>query len=122
MKTIETKQQNRSKRSAAVLFDGHAQAIQDFLERNAGGDHFEKALFTSEQRLSSFALADVYRGTGIIIDFTRRPEGGPPHTLDMLNGSVRKRDSKFDVKTISLANGFIEASFNKWPIFRMNRF
>ena len=65
MKTIGTKQQNRSERAGTVLFDNLTQDIQDVLERNTGGDHFEKTLFTSEQGFSPLALADVNRGTGI---------------------------------------------------------
>src|SRR6267143_2682417 len=56
MKTIGAKQQNRSKRPATELFDNQTQDIEDLLERNAGGDHLEKALFTREQRLPSLAL------------------------------------------------------------------
>src|SRR6266480_2173249 len=116
MKTIGTKQQNRSKRAAAVLFDNHAQGIQNLLECNAGCDHFEKTLFTREQRLSPPALADVYGGAGITIDFARCTESGPAQPLNMLNRSVRKRDSKFQVKTASFANCFIETSLNKRSI------
>src|ERR1700682_5678687 len=56
MKTIGAKQQHRSKRAATELFDNQTQDIEDLLERNAGGDHLEKALFTREQRLTSLAL------------------------------------------------------------------
>ena len=122
MNAIGAKQQNRSERAAAVLFDNHAQAIQDLFKRNAGGDHFEKTLFTSEQRLPSLAFADVYRGTDITIALARFTESGSAHPLDVLNRSVCKRDPKFEVKTACLANGFIETSFNKRSIFRMNRF
>ena len=113
MQTIGTKQQNRSKRAAAVLLDNQTQDVQDLLERNAGGDHLEKALFTGEQRFSSLALGDVYRGTGITMDFAGLPDDRSAHTLDVLNRSVRKRDSKFHVKTAFLANCFIETSLNK---------
>ncbi len=99
MKTIWTKQQNRSERAAAVLLDNHAEAIQNFVEGNARGDHLKKTLFTGEQRLPSLALADVYGRTGITIDFARCTEVGASHTLDMLNRSVRQRDSKFDIKS-----------------------
>src|SRR5438105_12763599 len=122
MKTIGTKQQNGSKRAGTVLLDNQTQDIQDLVERDAGGDHFEKTLFTGEQRLSSLALADVYRGSNIMIDFARRPEGGSAQALDVLDRSVRKRDSKFQVKTASLAHCFSEISLNKRSIFRMNRF
>src|SRR5438552_16823850 len=122
MKTIGTKQQNRSKRAAAVLFDNHAQGIQNLLECNPGCDHFEKTLFTGEQRLSTLALGDVYRGPDIVIDFTGLVDDGSTHALNMLNRSVRQRDSEFQVETASLANGFIETSLNKRSIVRMNRF
>src|SRR5207248_297777 len=113
MKTIGTKQQNRSKRAAAVLFDNHAEAIQDFLERNSGGNHLEKALFTAEQRLPSLVLGNVYRGTGIIMDFAGLLQDGSAHAMDMLNRSVRKRDSKFNVKAGASTNCFIETSLDK---------
>src|SRR5882762_2778535 len=122
MKTIRTKQQNRSKRTGTVLLDNQTQDIQDLLERNARGDHLEKTLFTSKQRLSSLALADVYRGPGITIDFARLPKNNSAHTMDMLNRSVRKRDSKFDVESPFLLNCLIETSLNKRSIFRVNRF
>src|SRR6266850_828697 len=76
MKTIGTKQQDRSKRVAAVILDNQTQDIQDLLERNAGGDHLEKTLFTTKQRLSSLALADVYRGPGVTIDLPGEPFPG----------------------------------------------
>src|SRR6266550_8917295 len=113
MTTIGTKQQNRSKRLRTVILDDQTQDIQDFVERNAGGDHLEETLFTREQCLASLALADVYGGTGITIDFARLLVDGSAHSVDMLNGSVRKRDSKFDVKIASLANCFVETSLNK---------
>src|SRR6266567_5696 len=113
MKTIGTKQQNRSKRAAAVLFDNHAQAIQDLIECNAGCDHFEKTLFPGEERLPSLALANVYRGPDITIDLAGLLDHGPAHTLNMLNRSVRKRDSKFHVESSFLPNCFIETSLNK---------
>ena len=113
MNAIGTKQQNRSERAGTVLFDNLTQNIQDVLERSTGGDHLEKTLFTSEQGLSPLALADVYRGTGITIDFARGPEAGSADFLDVLNRSVRKRDSEFNVKTGSLTNCFIETSLNK---------
>src|SRR3954454_14230385 len=68
METIGTKQQNRSQRAAAVLFDDHAETIQDLLERDAGGNHFKETLFTAEQRLPPLALANVYRCPDITID------------------------------------------------------
>src|SRR6266403_1120102 len=122
MKTVGTKQQNRSKRTGAVLLDNHAQRIQDLPKWNASRDDLEKTLFTSEQGLSSLALADIYRGSGITIDFARFAEGRSAYPLHMLNRSVRKRDSKFDVESLFLLNCFIEASLNKRSIFRMNRF
>ena len=39
----------------------------------------------------------------------------------MLNRSVRKRESEFQVKTSPLVNCFIELLLNKFAIFRMNR-
>src|SRR5438874_12651372 len=65
--TSRVKQQDRTERAATVIFDNHAQRTQDLLERNAGGDHLEKALFPGEQRLPSLALSDVYCGTNITI-------------------------------------------------------
>src|SRR3954454_9971530 len=122
MDTIGTKQQNRSQRAAAVLFDDLTETIQDLLERDAGGDHFKKTLFTSEQRLPSLALANVYRGPDVTIDFAGLPDDGPAHTLNMLNRSVRQRDPKFEVKIPFLADCFIEASLNKGSVFRMDGF
>src|SRR5205823_13805179 len=98
MNAIGTKQQNRSKRAAAVLFDNHAQAIQDLIECNAGCDHFEKTLFPGEERLPSLALANIYRGSDITIDLAGFPDHGPAHTLNMLNRSVRSCDPKLEVK------------------------
>src|SRR5437588_5877293 len=89
MKTVGTKQQNRSQRAAAVLFDDHTETIQYLLEGNAGGDHFKKTLFSAEQRLPPLALANVYRGPDITIDLAGLPDHGPAHTLNMLNRSVR---------------------------------
>src|SRR5437870_13867394 len=97
MKTIGTKQQNGSKRAGTVLLDNQTQDIQNLLERDAGGDHLEKTLFAAEQRLSSLALGNVYRGSNITIDFARLAYDRSAHTLDMLYRSVRKRDSKFHV-------------------------
>src|SRR6266404_5739549 len=122
MKAIGTKQQNRSKRAATVIFDNAAQGIQDLFQRNAGGDHFEKTLFTGKQRLPSLALGDVYRSPSITIDVPRLPYDRSAHTLDMLNRSVRQRDSKFQIKPPFLADGFIKTSLNKRSIFRMNCF
>ena len=42
-----------------------------------------------------------------------RVDDGSAHTLDMLNRAIRKRDSKFHVKTAFLANCFIETLLNK---------
>src|SRR5437867_12898390 len=95
MKTIGTEQQNRSKRAGTVLLDNHTQDIQDLLERNAGGDHLEKALFADEQCLPSLALSDVYRGTNITTDFARLIEDGSADNLNVLNRSSRKRESNF---------------------------
>src|SRR5438270_168489 len=122
METIGTKQQDRSKRAASVLFDNHAQGIQNFLECNAGSDHFEKTLFAGEQRLPSLALANIYGGPDITVDLAGLPDHGPAHTLNLLNRSVGKRDPKFEVKISFLANCFLETSLNKRSIFRMNRF
>src|SRR6266478_5017239 len=122
MKAIGTKQQNRSKRSAAVLFDNHAQAIQNLIECYASCDHFEKTLFTGEQRFPSLALANVYRGPDITIDLPGFSDHRPAHTLNLLNRSIRSRDPKLDVKTAFFANCFIETSLNKESIFRMDRF
>src|ERR1700730_13630943 len=118
---IRAKQQNRSKRAGAIIFDNRAQRIQDLFQGNAGGHHLKKTLFPGEQRFPSLALADVDRGTGITISLTRRTEVGAPHPLDMLNRSIRKRDSKFQIKTAPLANCFVETLLNKGSIFRMNR-
>src|SRR6266446_3391474 len=59
MKTIGIKQQDRGERAAAKLLDNQTQGIHNLLERNAGRDHLEKALFTGEQRLRSLALTDI---------------------------------------------------------------
>ena len=74
MNTTRTKQQNGSKRAGTVLLDNQTQGIQNLLERNAGRDHLEKALFAGKQRLRLLALADIskdrleistaYRGQG----------------------------------------------------------
>src|SRR6266478_7849833 len=122
MSPIGAKQQNRSKSAAAVFFNNQAQRIQDLIERNAGGDHFQETLFTSEQRFSALAFADVYSGAVITVDFARLPEDGSAHTVDVLNRSVRKCDSKFEVESLFLVNCLIETSLNKRSIFRMNRF
>src|SRR6266480_1458956 len=58
-------------------------------------------------RLGPLALGDVYGGANITFDFPRLPSDRSAHTLDMLNRSVPKGDSKFDVKTAFLANCFI---------------
>ena len=113
MNAIGTKQQDRSERAGTVLLDNLTQDIQDLLERNAGSDHLEKALFTAEQRLPSLALGDVYGSANVTIDFARLPSGRSAHTLDMLNGAVRKRDSKFHLESPFLPNCFIETSLNK---------
>src|SRR6266550_1647785 len=99
MNAIGAKQQNRSERAATVVLDNEAQGIQDLVERNTSRHHLKKALFTGEQRFSSLAFADIYRCTDITLDFARRVEDGSPHALDMLNKSVGKRDSKFQIKT-----------------------
>src|SRR5438445_921888 len=96
-----------------MLLDSQTQRIQDLLQRNASGDHLKKTLFTGEQRLSSFALADVYRGTDITIDFARLPDDRSAYALHMLNRSICKDDSKFQVEPLFFANGFIETSFDK---------
>jgi hypothetical protein len=113
MTTIGTKQQNRSKRLRTVILDDQTQDIQDFVERNAGGDHLEETLFTREQCFASLALGNVYGGTNIAIDFARFLDDGSANPLDMLDRPVRKRDSKFHVKTAFLANGFLKISLNK---------
>src|SRR3954452_24357693 len=87
--TIRVKQQDGSERAAAELFDNDAQRIQNLLERDAGGDHFEKTLFTGEQRLSTLALSDVYCGTDITIGLAGLIDHGSAHTLNMLNRSIR---------------------------------
>src|SRR6267378_6254355 len=112
MTTIGTKQQNRSKRLRTVILDDQTQDIQDFVERNAGGDHLEETLFTREQCFASLALGNVYGGTNITVDFARFPENGSAHTLDMLNRAVGNRESKFHVKTALLANCFLEILLN----------
>ena len=113
MKTIDTKQQNRSKRTRTIRLDNQTQVIQNLLKRNAGRDHFEKTLFTSEQRLSSLSPSNIYGGANVTMDFARLPEDGSAHPLDMLNRSVRQRDPKFDVESPFLLNCFIETSLNK---------
>ena len=96
-----------------LLLDSLTQGVQDLLQRNAGGDHFEKTFFTSEQRLSLLAPSNIYGGANVTMDFAILPEDGSAHSLDMLNGSVRKRDPKFDVESPFLLNCFIETSLNK---------
>src|SRR6266403_1148171 len=113
MSAIRAKQQNRSERATTVIFNNHAQRIQNLLERDSRRDHFQKTLFPGEQRLRALALADVDRSASITFDFAGSPESRSPHPLDMLNGSVRKRQSKFDIETASLANRFLKTSFNK---------
>src|SRR5205823_9520370 len=120
MNAIGTKQQNRSERAGTVVFDNLTQDIQDMLERNTGGDHLQKTLFTSEQGFSPLALADVYRGARKTIDFARRSEGRSAYSLDMLNRSVRKRESEFQIETSAFMNCFIELLLNKLSIIRMN--
>ena len=44
MKTVGAKQQNGSKRAGTVFLDDQAQRIQDFVQRNSGGDHLKKTL------------------------------------------------------------------------------
>ena len=112
MTTIGTKQQNRSKRAATVLLDNQTQGIQNLFECDASGDHFEKTLFTGEQRFPSLALANVYRGSSVMIDLAGLAEDRSSHPLDMLNRSVRKRDSKFHVKAAFFANCSIEILLN----------
>jgi hypothetical protein len=56
------------------------------------------------------------------MDFARLLYDGSAYSLHMLNGSVRKRDSKFQVESPFLFNCFIETSLNKLSIFRVNRF
>src|SRR2546423_1766359 len=113
MSAIRAKQQNRSERAATVIFDNHAQRIQNLFQGNAGGYHLEKTLFTREQCFASLALGNVYGGTNITVDFARFPENGSAHTLDMLNRAVGNRESKFHVKTALLANCFLKISLNK---------
>ena len=113
MNAIGTKQQDRGERARTVLFNYLTQDIQNLLQRSAGRDHPEETLFTDEQGLSSLALGDVNRGAGIIMDFAGLLHDGSAHALDMLNRSVRKRDSKFQVKSPFLFNCFIETSLNK---------
>src|SRR2546423_3373427 len=113
MTTIATKQQNRSKRIRTVILDDQTQDIQDFVERNAGGDHLEQTLFTREQCFASLALGNVYGRTNITIDFARFLDDGSAHALDVLDRSVRKRDSNFHVKTTFLATTFLKISLNK---------
>src|SRR6266403_157070 len=113
MSAIRAKQQNRSERAATVIFDNHAQRIQNLFQGNAGGDHLEETLFTREQCFASLALGNVYGGTNITVDFAGSPENGSTHTLDMLDRSVRKRDSKFHVKAAFFPNGFLKISLNK---------
>src|SRR5256886_7710462 len=108
MTTIGTKQQNRSKRVRTVILDDYTQDIQDFVERNAGGDHLKETLFTREQCLASLALGNVYGGTDITIDFARFFDDGSSHPLDMLNRPVGKRDPKFHVKGAFFPNCCIE--------------
>src|ERR1700704_399419 len=102
MSAIRAKQQNRSERAATVIFDYHAQRIQNLLERDSRRDHFQKTLFPGEQRLPALALADVDLSTSKTFDFAGSPDSRSPHTLDMLYGSVHKRQSKFDVEPASL--------------------
>jgi hypothetical protein len=59
MKTIGTKQQNRGKRAAAVLFDDQTQRIQNVLERHAGSDHLENTLLTREQCFAPLTFGHV---------------------------------------------------------------
>src|SRR6478672_1084621 len=112
MKTIGAKQQNRSKRIGTVLLNNQTQGIQDLLQRNAGGDHLEQTVFTREQRLPSLALANIYRGPRVMIDLPRLTGHGSSHPLDVLDGSVRKSDSKFHVKAALFANCSVEILFN----------
>jgi hypothetical protein len=95
MSGIGTKQQDRRKRTATIIFDNKAERVQDLLDGNAGSDHFEKSLFTGEQGFSALSFANVYSGTVITVDFARCTESGPAYTLDMLDRSVGQRDSEF---------------------------
>jgi hypothetical protein len=108
MSAIRAKQQNRSELAATVIFDNHAQRIQNLLERDSRRDHFQKTLFPGEQRLPALALADVDRSTSITFDFAGSPESRSPHPLDMLNRPVGKRDPKFHVKGAFFPNCCIE--------------
>src|SRR5438445_942391 len=108
MTTIRTKQQNRSKRLRTVILDDQTQDIQDFVERNAGGDHLEETLFTREQCFASLALGNVYCGTNITIDFAKLTDDGSAHALDVLDRAVGQCGSKLHVKTALLANRCIE--------------
>src|SRR5205823_1482375 len=68
----------------------------------------------------SLALADVYGGSGITNEFARRLDGLSASSLNMLNRSVLKRESVFQVKTSSLVNRFIEMLLSTLSIIRLN--
>src|SRR5436305_15049816 len=108
MTTIGTKQQNRSKRLRTVILDDQTQDIQDFVERNAGGDHLEETLFAREQCVASLALGNVYGGTNITIDVARFLDDGAANPSDTHDRDVRKRDSKSHVKTALLSTNFLK--------------
>src|SRR5947208_16450569 len=94
MTTIGTKQQNRSKRLRTVILDDQTQDIQGFVERNAGGDHLEETLFSSEQCSASLVPGDVYGGTDITAGLARYLAHGPDDPLHWLDRPAHTPDWK----------------------------
>jgi hypothetical protein len=120
MKTVGAKQQNGSKRAGTVFLDDQAQRIQDFVQRNSGGDHLKKTLFTGEQRFPALAVGDVDHSPDEFTQVAASVEDRMAYDVNVPDPFVRMNDSvpKFEIRLVT--DGFLEPFPDRGLIIWMN--
>ena len=120
MKTVGAKQQNGSKRAGTVFLDDQAQRIQDFVQRNTGGDHLKKTLFTGEQRFRALAVGDVDHGPHEFTQVAALVEDRMAYDVNVPDPFVRMNYSVLKFEVHLVADGFLKVFPVRRPIIWMN--
>jgi len=105
MKTVGAKQQNGSKRAGTVFLNGQAQRIQDFVQRNTGGDHLKKTLFTGEQRFPPLAFRNVEHSPHYFNEIAGWAENRMTSALDLPDGATWMDNAIFKFNVNFLTDG-----------------
>ena len=92
MQTVRTEQQDRSKHAAAITFNYRTQRIQNLIERNTGGDHFQKALLAVKQCLTALLFRHIDGRADVFDDLARFIENWVADSVNVFHRAVGQDD------------------------------